>query len=81
VRKGAIAGKNLPPVDAGEGVGVCIRWFFMCLVVCFLVFGCMIGVLGPVAMHHLGRGIGGLPPRGRQVDNLLCLCDSSLRLL
>lgn len=23
MRMGAIAGKNLPPVDAGEGVGVC----------------------------------------------------------
>ena len=34
-----------------------------------------------VAKRHLGGGIGGLPPTGRQVDNLLCICDSSLRLL
>jgi hypothetical protein len=45
VKKVAIAGKNLPPVDAGEGVGVCIRWWFMCLVVCCLFVGCMTGVL------------------------------------
>ena len=38
-------------------------------------------VLVQVARSLLGRDKGDLPPTGRQVDNLLCICDSSLRLL
>jgi len=40
VRMRAIAGKNLPPVDAGEGVGAWSRLF---RVVCCLLLGCMTG--------------------------------------
>jgi len=38
-------------------------------------------VLVQVAMHHLGEGIGGLLPMGRQVVVLHHKCDSSLRSL
>jgi hypothetical protein len=70
VRKVAIAGKNLPPVDAGEGVGVCLCWLFMCLVVCCLFVGCTSGVLVRVVTRPPGVGTGGRLPKDRQHDNL-----------
>jgi hypothetical protein len=78
VRMVAIAGKNLPPVDAGEGVGACVRVF---TVVCCLLLGCMTGGLVRVVTDPLVRGIGGLPPRGRLLCSLRDRCGSLLRLL
>jgi hypothetical protein len=78
VRMRAIAGKNLPPVDAGEGVGACVRVF---TVVCCPLLGCMTGGLVQAERHRLGGGIGGLPPRGRLLCSLHDRCGSLLRLL
>jgi hypothetical protein len=83
VRKVAIAGKNLPPSDAGEGVGVCVRVF---RVVCCLFVGCMSDVLVRVVTRPLVGGKGGRPPTDHRHGNLhgrydivlLCLLRSLL---
>jgi hypothetical protein len=62
VRMRAIAGKNLPPVDAGAGVGV---WSWLFRVVCCLLLGCMTCALVQVVTDPLVPGIGGRPPTGR----------------
>jgi hypothetical protein len=78
VRVRSIAGKIPLPSDAGEGVGVCSRGF---IVVCCLLIGCRIDVLEVVGKRHLGGGKGGLPPKGRFLCNLPCICDIRLRCL
>jgi hypothetical protein len=83
VRMVAITGKNLPPSDPGEGVGVCVRVF---RVVCCRVSGCMSDVLVRVVTRPLVGGKGGRPRRDHRHGNrpgrygivLLCLARSLL---
>jgi len=78
VRMRAISGKNLPPVDAGEGVGVCSRLF---IAVCCLCVGCTSGALVRVGCRPLVRDTNGQPPTGHRLCNLLHKCGRLLRLL